>query len=722
MASDSMDTYWAAEPTSLIGDKIYEKVSQANANRLTSTITSRLRRAYQYAYGLDEAGTHAASMVLRGGEAGELTLVKVNHARALVNTLSNLVSAPKVVWEPKATNLDYDSLKETDLARAVLEYYWQEKAVSRHAVAALDGALFFAEYFVLLDWDDEAGQDYAAVPDESAAPPTEPPPDTFSADLSADPSAPPAPPPEFPTKMMKSGDVVFRNVAPWDVIRDPNKTSWEANDWVIVTVPINRWDLVAQYPEMKDEILAVAPGERLGIPINGTLPQDTDDVLLCRFYHKRTPALPNGREVLLLSSKAVLIDRELRFDELPLYRMSAGEQAGTSFGYSAFFDTLGVQELMDSLQSVAASNQSTFAGQTISASDQSEIQPQDVGGGMRVIYTPDGSKDPKALELCKTPAELFSHLGNLKADQRLLMGISSVVQGEPPPGGLSGSALALLQSQALQQSSAVQANYLRLIEGLGTGLVKTIQKYASVPQKVALVGKSNAALVEEQEYTGKDLQRICRVQIQIGNPLAQTPTGRIEIAKELIGMKLIQTAEQYETVLATGRLEPLTQSLHHEMLLIRAENEQLSRAEDPVLCVLDMHPLHMREHKSLTSNPEIRKDPTRLAVVLKHIEEHKQAFASADPELLQMMGMPLPPPPPPMPGMGPPPPVSGMSGTPKPPMPGVSDKGGPGPDGNAPPMKPPGMTPGGRQPNLPNNPKNAATGQRFNPEPAPKTP
>lgn len=718
-------TYWASTPTDTIGEHLSGRVEQSGTAKLASDVYTRIRRAYQYYYGLDPSGVHSTSQVLRGGDVGELAVLRVNHCRSLVNTLLNLIVAPKIVWQAKAVNVDYDSVRECELANGVLEYYWGEKDIARFAVGALEQALVFTEGFLLQLWEDEAGEDYAQDPDTGQA--------------------------------QKTGDVCLYRVAPWDVIRDERKTSFEALDWIIVRRRMNRFDLCARFPEKTGLICAVGDEAETDSSLRGARgnspsPSDSDDVAAYYFFHKRTAALPTGRETFFLSDGTVLSDTQLTYDGIPLLRVSAGEMAGTPYGYSPFLDILGVQELMDSLHSAIASNQSTLATQCLAITAGTEINFDEIAGGMKVISTPPGESPDKhivPLQLTRTPAEVFSHLATLKKEQELLFGLNSVVRGEPQSGDMSGSALALLQSQALQQSSTVQQNYLRFVENIGALLVRTIQSRASVPRKIAIVGKGNQSLVTDTQFSKDSLTRVKRVQVEIGNPLSQTPAGRAEMAKELmqtLGPRM--TFEQYEQVLRTGRLEPLTQSLQSELLLIRAENEQLAAAQfdssqpptmmasmpgmmppapkltiesSPPVTILDEHMLHAREHRMVLANPEARRNPAVVQAVLAHIDEHEKALYSAPPQTLAMMGMQLPPMPPPGAPVGPAGPggPGGPPGGQRPPPPGKST-----PETAAPPGGPPGTPgalggtdPGGptsKPPKLPMQPTNPKTGQRWN--------
>src|SRR5690606_22441740 len=133
-----------------------------------------------------------------------------------------------------------------------------------------------------------------------------------------------------------------------------------------------------------------------------------------------------------------------------------------------------------------------------------------------------------------------------------------------------GNALALVQSMALQYMSGLQQSYVQLIEDVGTGLIKMLQRFASVPRIAAIVGKSNRT--EMREFSGDDLSRITRIVVDVGNPLSRTIAGRTEMGEHLLQMGLIKTPEQYFTILDTGRLDAMTDDTQSELYLIKAEN------------------------------------------------------------------------------------------------------------------------------------------------------
>lgn len=335
--------YWAASDPESLGRTLLSKITDETKNALITSIRRRNARSYLYYFGFDPTGVHATSQVLRGGDQGELATVRVNHSRPLVNTLLNLIVAPKIVWSPKATNIDYDAVRECELASAVLEYYWQERQVAKYAVRALEEALVFSEGFVLEEWDPDAGKPYAVDPGPPPAPPQDP---AAAMDPAAAPDTPPAPAPVDLSggSLLKTGDVCFTNIPTWDVIRDATRPSWEELNWVLVRRQRNRYDMAARYPDKADAIINAPEDSRVNV--NSPTGLTAEDAVTCwYFFHKRTPALKDGRQAVMLADGTVLSDSPLQYENLPLHRVSAGELVGTPYGYTPFLDILGIQEI-----------------------------------------------------------------------------------------------------------------------------------------------------------------------------------------------------------------------------------------------------------------------------------------------------------------------------------------------------------------------------------------
>ena len=78
----------------------------------------------------------------------------------------------------------------------------------------------------------------------------------------------------------------------------------------------------------------------------------------------------------------------------------------------------------------------------------------------------------------------------------------------------------------------------------------------------------------------------------------------------------------------------------------------------------DEHALHIKEHSTVLSDPELRFDINLTNIVSNHIQEHIHLLQTTDPQILMALGQqPLPPPPPPQDTNAPPmPPQGGPQG------------------------------------------------------------
>jgi len=91
---------------------------------------------------------------------------------------------------------------------------------------------------------------------------------------------------------------------------------------------------------------------------------ETDDIPVYEFYHKKTESMPDGRYLMFLDYDLVLMDTPMPYDDLPIFRVSAGDIIGTPYGYTPLFDLLPIQDAVNMCFSTVLSNQSAFGVQS----------------------------------------------------------------------------------------------------------------------------------------------------------------------------------------------------------------------------------------------------------------------------------------------------------------------------------------------------------------------
>ena len=660
-------------------DMWYENISMSGMFR-------KMTKSYASYYGYNSSGSgHTASEIIKSGEQGELSLIKANHFRNLLQHLLVMTTSSRPAMDARAINTDYRSLAQTILANGILDYYMREKRLERFLKAATEYALVFGEGYVRMEWDTSEGDEYSVDPDTN--------------------------------NIQFTGDIVYSVLPPLDVIKDVFAPDTYTNDWIIVRHWKNRFEIAAKYPELKEEILKARTKDDFDMTFNYKFKTDgelrSDLIAVYEFYHEKSEALPNGRQLVYVTKEAVLYDGPLPYRNIPVYRIAPSEFIGTPNGYTVAFDLMGLQETLDGLYSIVVTNQSTFGVQNLLLPQGHNISYSSLPGGLNVIeYDATSGVKPEALNLTKTPPEIFNFINKIESTMETLSGVNSVARGNPEANLRSGNALALVQSMAIQFNSGLQQSFAQLIEDVGTATITTLRDFAAVPRVAMIVGKNNRSYMKE--FTGNDLDKVNRVVVDMGNPLSKTTAGKLEMANNLLQQGIIKTAQDYIMVMKTGNLDVMVEGELSELSNIKAENENLAEAQPVQVLVTDEHVLHIKEHKCVLASPDARQNAEVVQAVLKHIQDHIQQLKTADPNLLNILGQPSLQQP--QGGPQPTPPPGGGPGGP-PPGPGGPPPGGPHkPAGHKPPpaqhgpMGPPqGSTPPGiKLPGLPNVP---GTGQ-----------
>lgn len=638
------EEYFASLPKDEIGDELVERTERWYEFMLDSVIFDRMRRSYRAYYGLAKTGdVHLSSQPVNDGIQGELTLVKVNQYRSLIQNVLVMTTSSRPSFNARATNTDFKSQSQTILANGILDFFMREKKLETIWKTAVEHATVFGEGYVAIEWDPTIGDPFGVVPGSEQT----------DEEGNIVPGS---------GEIRNTGDVKYTNISPLNVVKDCLRADSEGN-WLILRKFENRFDVATKYEieeeneddevfnqELRAEVTNLGRDKNdehgsFGISFvdDSVVSRDTDElcdeVPVFTFYHNRTESLPNGRMVIFIETGRVLFDGPLPYTKIPVFRISPSELIDTPFGYTSSFDLLSLQEMYDSLHSTIITNQSAFGVQNVLVPRGHNIDVSDLGGGLNLIEFDPKVGKPETLNLLRTSPEIFNYEGRLEQLMQTLIGVNSVSRGNPEASLRSGSALALVQSMAIQFNSGLQQSAFQLLEEMGTFTIQILRDYATTKRIAFIAGKNDAFMA--REFSGDDLQNINRVTVDAGSSLQRTSAGKLEIAQNLLQNGLIRTPDQFIQVLSTGKLDPLIEGQQTELLLIKQENEQLSDEENqtPVAATaVDDHRLHISEHKSVLANPEARLNPTIVQRTLEHISQHIELLRNVDPELLQMIG------------------------------------------------------------------------------------
>lgn len=597
--------YFAAKPAKDAAGVLLSKANTWFQSLYTNGYFDKVKMSWMSYHGTYYDSSHAISF---GGEQGELAQMAVNHYRNIADLMATMVTNTRITYRARASNSDSRSIIQTDLANGLLDYYVRQKRVEHYVHRAVKQAVVLASGFIKVDWNATTGDIYDYHP-ETGAP-------------------------------IYEGDIEFTNLSPFDVVFDPSKENSQSHDWVLCRTFKNKYDLAAKYPEYADQIKELATkSDLMDYRINFTFntKDRTDDIPVYEYYHKRSEALPDGRYMLFLANDIILIDMPMPYRRLPVFRISPAEIMGTPFGYTPLFDLLPLQDAINSLYSTVLTNQHAFGIQNIYVPRGADVQLKALEGGLNIIEGNSGAGKPEAMNFTNTPAEVFRFIEMLEKKMETISGMNSVVRGDPEASIKSGSAMALVQSMALQFISGLQTQYVFAVEDIGMAIIEMLRDFASVPRVALIAGESNYSYVR-QEFVGDDLSTIDRVIVDVGNPIAVTTAGKMQMASELLQYGLIKSPEDYFTVLNAGQFQSFVEDPQRQNNLVKKENESMLKGVEVRALSTDAHMYHIKKHKAMLDDPEMR-DPNNPAVqmILNHILEHVELLRTTDPALLSII-------------------------------------------------------------------------------------
>lgn len=593
------DTYFAINPTV---DDLHKLVDNYFEALEATGWLGMIQKSNSYYYGRGKDGN--AHSITPGGVAGELSELMANEYRTLLRQMLTLTTSERPAYDVRATNTDHKSESQAIVGEQVLEFYLRHKKLENLLKDACEKGLWSSEGFIGMRWDVTSGEVHSL--DEEA------------------------------NQVMK-GDIEYSTYNALQVIRDPFTTAQEP-DWVIIVDYKNKYDIAAQYPEAESELMNTSLESSRETLMHG-IPRGvkTNKIPIFTFYHKKSPALPQGRWV-YFTQDTILAEGPLPYEEIPVYRVTPGNVEHFCFGYTPGFDIMGLQEANDDLFSALLTNNRNYARQLIAVSKEANVNYRQLTEGASILEldVEDINNAVKPLQLTASSPETYKLLDSIKSRMQQYTGINEVIRGEPSPNLRSGNALALVSAQAVKFNSGLQQSYNILLEDVGTATLRFLKQFAKAPRFFRVVGLTNRAILSE--FSSQDLEGVDRVDVQKASALTSTTAGRIEIADNLLQNGMLKRPEQYLTVLNTGNLDDLIGAERSEILNIKSENEMLQKGENPSAILTDNHMLHIREHRTVLDDPVARRDPEIVAAALEHLAEHKNLWMQTPPEYLMASG------------------------------------------------------------------------------------
>jgi len=614
-----MDKYFAVEESKDLVSELIQREEDYYTVLSSSGIARVQSRNLEYYYSKlfesDDTGISFAG-------DGELIKMVVNEGRVLVRQLVSLISKARLNFDPIAITSDEDTLTDSRVAKALIQQTITKKNIDYLADRALETCCVTGQAYIILHWDNMAGELY--VRDEDGTP-------------------------------FFTGEVMYDVASCQDVIFDYRCESIYDAEWFIHKKRVNRWSLVARYPKFKKQILELPAAEDTfldGLNSQVSFSTSEDYVTLKYFYHKPSPQLPEGRIVIYCDEDTVFHSQENSYGVNPIVEIKPEALDKCGWGYPMFSTLLPLAEMMDMAFSTIATNNAALGIQSIACASNSNVSVRDVGPLTFLMYTPlagvPNSGKPEPLNLVATAPETFKFMESLRSYMVELSGLNDAIRGQPSAQISSGKALGILSANALELSQSLQKSYIRALETLMYYTVLAYRNFATVEQTVALTGDDDTQIA--RKFLGSDLADIRSVVMRVSNPLSLSAAGRMVMAENMLQAGILTDPDDYLVVMETGSLKATYNDKVDEHTLIREENNAMLEGKWTDVIATDDHAKHINAHRSLLSKTAVRSNAQLSQKILEHILKHLTVAQETSPALLAVVETGrLPPPAPPAP-------------------------------------------------------------------------
>jgi len=601
--------YWLDDEPKIVAEKLSQHHQTEDGWTTNPIAQTWVRNHISYYSPILEAQSWETSLAF-AGEQGELVKMVVPQARSLARQFIGLATKQKLAVQAVALN---DSGKDLNdvirLGNALGNRIIKNQDLDIQKIDLAEKAYVHGASFIGSFWRTDKGEPYAVNPETGGV--------------------------EF------TGELEMRIFSVYDVFFDYSIENFRDLDWVEVRVKKNRWDLVAQFPHLEDEIMKLPScREATGVSSSDFRAVSDEDMVYCyELYHRVTPAMPQGRMMMYSNGKTIYHDGPNEYKTIPVRQCKPEKVHGTGFGYPKFSDLLPAQEMMDHGFSAIATNHSAHAVQNITVPREAGISVQEINGANWITFSPvanaPGGGRPEALQLTQTAPDAYKFIQELKSHQAEIAQINAALRGSPPPGVTSGAAIATLTTTAIESITPFTEAILACLEEALEDAINAYRQFATVERLIEITGKNQQ--MTSRNFIGSDLDPIRSMKLSRVNPVMLTSAGRADLADKLLQAGRVKDTQQYLSILEGDPIDKIIADELSENDLMDAENDMLMDGDVPPVLITDDHAKHILCHNKLLNDPHVRRGGENLELIMNHIMEHVRLDKQKDPYLTAML-------------------------------------------------------------------------------------
>lgn len=592
------------------------------------------------------------------GDQQRYAIFRVQLARRYIKQREMMAKDQRPKFTGVAENNDVRSLVEVNIATRAIENLLAKAKLEQKASKALSSLCNYGMGALMVGWDFAAGEEVPAMEpelDQNGQVALMP-----KLDVQGNPVVSQDPrtgePVQDTEPVMRevqkpSGAPTIRRLFPWQAACDVYME--DEHSQVVVKIPVNKYELAAQFKEKYDQIVALSIDDEMGddalFAWGGARAVSSDTVILRMYFHKNCDAVKGGRWAGYVKGVGLWgVDEAMPCplkNGIPVKFMMGPQYDGTAFGYPESGDLLSLQQVINELVSMGVTNAQKRGNANAYKRDDIQIDQQSWSDGGKLIDLPAGAEKPEWDEPPQMDSLTQYMLEFCLEQARLMLGSNSVTEGNPEANISSGSFAVLLVNVAQKYASESQEAYDNAITEIANDALELTRLNAENGfwAEIAGIGDSPYAQIISKDQ----LTSLRRVHLVRQSPVLSTFVGRAEVFDRLSKLPKPDRADAAEMLL-TGDMESFAGRDQAFKIRVRKENEWLLQGINPVVTAWDDHALEGREHRMQYDKLRTMDPPSEKAAYYAwaaackahedHLIAHANALAEVSPPIALVAG------------------------------------------------------------------------------------
>jgi len=510
----------------------------------------------------------------------------VNHLYEMTENLVSRMTRVKPAVEVIPANDEYEDTNAAKAVQLLIKHLWYINDTDTMIQKLHRHKYIFGNAYLKIDWDENKGDlhpDYVAIRNSGKKV-------------------------ELPKGTpIRTGDVCYKIVIPWDLLEDPDKC-WEESDLLIEQEVLHIEVLKHNHPEKAKLLKPVKDLTEFSLDKLKDV-KKANHVVKYTAYYKHDEHCVEGKKIVFTNDTILEIDTlGHSHGDFPFSKLTDIDVPGTTLGVSRYQQALSVQNGHNNLSQTIMKNE-FMMGAPKWMMPRGACKVDQLGNG-RTIIQYQGVVPPQLIQMNPTSPTTFEFRDRIENDLGKVMGVHAVSRGEPPKGITAAVALQFLNEQETERSISDIAKHNNFVREVARKSVAVAGDHYQMDdgRMIRILGKENKFMAKY--FDAANLHKDYDIRIQNSSALPQSQAARMERVLQTMqyGYELL-TPERWVELLEFGSTEKMHTIITSAINSAESENEDMLEGlpvEEPK--EWEDHITHLRVHYKKMQQRSFKED------------------------------------------------------------------------------------------------------------------